>query len=93
MDLPEALKVLGLRVGFTSADLTASFRREASRSHPDQGGDPEAFDRLVQARELCASHLTRRRNRVVIVEDRSARAVLNALVRRALGRKRHSRVA
>ena len=92
MDLPEALKTLDIQLGYTHADLVSSFRRQVSRSHPDQGGDPETFDRLVQARELCASHLVRRRSRVIIVEDRSTRTVLSALVKRALRRKRHSRV-
>ncbi len=36
----------------TSRDVERSFRRLASKLHPDRGGDPESFRQLLQARAV-----------------------------------------
>jgi hypothetical protein len=41
--------VLGVAPNASLADLKLAFRRRAIETHPDQGGDPEAFRRLVAA--------------------------------------------
>jgi hypothetical protein len=51
--------LLGLGPTYTRADVMASFRRRAFELHPDQGGDPKAFDRLVEARMRALARLRR----------------------------------
>jgi hypothetical protein len=51
--------LLGLGPTYTRADVMASFRRRAFELHPDQGGDPVAFDRLVEARMRALARLRR----------------------------------
>lgn len=43
--------LLGVSPGATPEDLKAAFRKKAIAMHPDQGGDPEAFRRLLHAYE------------------------------------------
>ncbi len=53
--------VLGLQAGATIAQVRAAFRRLSLIHHPDQGGDPEAFKRLLAARDsLLGSTPTKR---------------------------------
>jgi hypothetical protein len=51
--------LLGLGPTYTRADVMASFRRRAFELHPDKGGDPKAFDRLVEARMRALARLRR----------------------------------
>jgi hypothetical protein len=51
--------LLGLGPTYTRADVMASFRRRAFEHHPDRGGDPKAFDRLVEARTRALARLRR----------------------------------
>lgn len=41
--------VLGIQPGATRAEIKAAFRQKAKTSHPDHGGDPEEFKRLMAA--------------------------------------------
>ena len=41
--------VLGVEPGVTEAELKLAFRRRAVETHPDQGGDPESFRRVLAA--------------------------------------------
>ena len=43
--------VLGLKAGATVAQVRAAFRRLSLIHHPDQGGDPEVFKRILAARD------------------------------------------
>lgn len=55
MDPIEARRVLGVPTDAGVDEVEASFRRAARVAHPDLGGDPAAFRRLVEARaELCS---------------------------------------
>lgn len=46
----EEADLLGLGPSFTRADVMSSFRRRAFELHPDRGGDPKTFGRLIEAR-------------------------------------------
>jgi hypothetical protein len=43
--------VLGLGAKFTREDVMRAFRQQAQKYHPDKGGDPDIFRRLVEARD------------------------------------------
>jgi hypothetical protein len=43
--------LLGLKAPWTRADVMTAFRREAQKHHPDRGGDPAMFRRLIEARD------------------------------------------
>ena len=51
--------LLGLGPTYTRADVMASFRRRAFELHPDNGGDPRAFGRLVDARTRALARIRR----------------------------------
>jgi len=42
--------LFGLRATYTRAEVMRAFRRHAQRYHPDKGGDPAMFHRLVEAK-------------------------------------------
>jgi hypothetical protein len=48
---PSIWDVLGVKPGVTADDLKLAFRRKALTTHPDQGGEPEAFRQLLRAYE------------------------------------------
>jgi hypothetical protein len=50
-----------LRLGptYTRADVMSSFRRRAFELHPDKGGDPKGFGRLVDARTRALARIRR----------------------------------
>lgn len=48
----EALHELGLDRGATAAEAHESWRQLAKVHHPDRGGDPAAFRRISEARDL-----------------------------------------
>ena len=41
--------MLGLKPGFTAADLNCAYRKAAHRHHPDKGGDAEKFKEISAA--------------------------------------------
>ena len=45
----EYYDVLGVEPGCTEAELKKAFRKQALRSHPDKGGDPEVFKAVNEA--------------------------------------------
>jgi hypothetical protein len=51
------LRVLGLQPGAKWADVKRAFRQKSLRCHPDQGGDPEEFKKLVAARDKLEAQL------------------------------------
>lgn len=53
LDPREALVELGLVAGATAQDVAREFRRRALATHPDHGGDPEHFKRLVRVRDAA----------------------------------------
>jgi hypothetical protein len=42
-------QLLGVAPDAGEAELKAAYRRRALETHPDQGGDPEAFQRVIRA--------------------------------------------
>jgi hypothetical protein len=48
---PSIWQILGTSPTATEAELRLAFRKRAMETHPDQGGDAEAFRRLLQAYE------------------------------------------
>lgn len=61
----EFYSVLGLETDSpTAEEVKAAFREKAKKMHPDQGGDPEEFQKLKQAYDilsnpLCSEHYRR----------------------------------
>jgi hypothetical protein len=46
----------GLATGYTRRDVEIAFRRLASKAHPDVGGTQEAFQTLVEKRDLLLNN-------------------------------------
>jgi hypothetical protein len=82
MQRRDARAVLGLSAGHSHADVEAAFRRGARQHHPDRGGDPAAFELLVEARRTLLSPPGH--PKVVITDDRNR---LNRLLGRLRRRK------
>lgn len=59
--LISAWEHLGLAKGASLAEVKAAFRQRALLSHPDHGGDPDAFRALHAAYERLVERLTRAR--------------------------------
>jgi hypothetical protein len=57
MPLDQARQLLGVGVDYTKADVVKAFRKAAMKAHPDQGGTPEMFRLLVEARDRLLSTL------------------------------------
>jgi hypothetical protein len=76
MRYDEARRLLGVPAGASVADVGRAFRRRARETHPDSGGDSEAFRRLVAARLLLAGVHPRPR---LVVRRSRARRLLRAL--------------
>jgi hypothetical protein len=51
VSLGEHGELLGLGAEFTRDDVMSAFREKAHEHHPDKGGDPAIFRRLVEARD------------------------------------------
>lgn len=61
LGIREARRLLGLEsTDVTVREVRRCFRRRSMELHPDQGGSPEAFRRLVDARETLEAWLSRR---------------------------------
>lgn len=85
----EARGLLGVRPGAGPREVNRRFREQIRRHHPDTGGDPELFRRLVVARTA----LTERPDRppLIVIPDqpwwrRLLRALLVHAKRRRAGR-------
>ena len=50
-----AIEALGLSGPYSHADVVAAFRRKAHDCHPDKGGSPADFQRLVAAKDRALS--------------------------------------
>jgi hypothetical protein len=57
MPLEEARLLLGVPVNYTREDVISAFRRAAKKAHPDAGGAPEMFQKLVEARDRLLKSL------------------------------------
>ncbi|MBI3992683.1 MAG: J domain-containing protein [Candidatus Lambdaproteobacteria bacterium] len=58
LELGEALKLLELDMATASSELLRkAFRRLSKQTHPDRGGDPEAFRRVIAAKDVVATWL------------------------------------
>ena len=44
-------ELLGLNAEYTRDDVMRAFREQAQKHHPDKGGDPAIFRRLVEAKD------------------------------------------
>ena len=53
MDGSAARAVLGVAPGTSRAHIDIAFRRLAKVAHPDRGGSPAAFRRLLEARQVA----------------------------------------
>jgi hypothetical protein len=51
MTMAEARAVLKCR-GINEDEIMLAFRRRSKETHPDAGGDPAAFQRVVEAKQL-----------------------------------------
>ena len=51
-------KMLGLTPSATWEEIERAYRNKAKVHHPDHGGDPERFHRLVEAVEVLRLHQT-----------------------------------
>ncbi|MDQ0559760.1 curved DNA-binding protein CbpA [Rhizobium mesoamericanum] len=53
-------EILGVRRDATDDQVKAAYRRRAKATHPDSGGDPEAFSRVQKAYELLLDPVRRK---------------------------------
>lgn len=53
-------EILGVRRDATDDQVKAAYRRRAKTTHPDSGGDPEAFSRVQKAYELLLDPVRRK---------------------------------
>lgn len=60
-EVREALRVLGLKLGATWADVRRAYHQRAHQTHPDKGGTEEAFRVVRDAYEVLARHFGERR--------------------------------
>ena len=54
--LSKARRLLDVTPQHTRTQIIKAFREKAHACHPDKGGNGEAFQRLVAARELLLRH-------------------------------------
>ncbi len=52
---PDHYATLGLTWGALGKEVTTAYRQKALKAHPDKGGDPEAFKRLLTAYETLSN--------------------------------------
>lgn len=77
----QAREILGLPPVYQTAELEAAFRRQARRTHPDNGGDADAFEAVTEAHRVLGLGRTPAGN-VVFVDDRGRLARLARKLRR-----------
>lgn len=53
-------EILGVRRDATDDQVKAAYRRRAKATHPDSGGDPDAFSRVQKAYELLLDPVRRK---------------------------------
>jgi len=58
-----AWSVLGLSPGASLADVRRAFQRRALETHPDQGGEAEAFQKVQRAYEKLVDRLAQKAKR------------------------------
>lgn len=51
-EIQQAMRILGLKPGFTKAELRSRRKKLAKRFHPDVGGDPDYLKRINAAYDL-----------------------------------------
>jgi hypothetical protein len=89
-----AARLLGVPADAGAPAVEAAFRRLARSRHPDRGGDPAAFRRLVAARAallatvgVAATPTLGATPAVVVSRSQRQRNELRALLERRLGRR------
>lgn len=55
-ELRGSLEVLGLPVFVTFKEIRERYRELSKKLHPDQGGDREEFERLIEAYEMLKEY-------------------------------------
>lgn len=60
MNVTDPYDILGVERDAGDAQLKAAYRRRAKTSHPDSGGDSQAFDRMQKAYELLLDPVRRK---------------------------------
>lgn len=48
----DALQIMGLKEGYSDAELKGQFRRLAKKTHPDMGGNDTRFREVKEAYDL-----------------------------------------
>lgn len=51
LPLADAIALLGVSANYTREEVIKAFRKKALKAHPDHGGTPEMFRKLVEARD------------------------------------------
>lgn len=89
VDEVSARRLLGLSVEATTADIEAAFRALVMATHPDRGGDAEAFRSVVEARRaLLRPSPTRRPAPVTVIPDENPlHQLIVAVLRKLLDRR------
>jgi hypothetical protein len=62
---------LGVTRDVTESELKAAYRRKALETHPDQGGDQEAFRQVLRAYDEAQRRLKRPRARQAPLQERA----------------------
>ena len=52
----KSAELLGVDAGANRGEVTAAFRATVRKVHPDVGGNAEAFQRLVEARNVLLAN-------------------------------------
>jgi DnaJ family protein A protein 2 len=77
--------VLGVRDDATRIVIDAAFKKLSLVTHPDKGGDADAFRRLKDAHEVVSNHSSRQRY------DREKEAAKNEMKRKEAAKNEHLR--
>ncbi len=80
MTLREAYQTLGLPPEATAAQVKAAYRRLATETHPDRGGEAAAFIRVRAAYEIVAAFLGERAGADEIPVPEGLREVIDGIV-------------
>ena len=83
---------LGLAPGASADEVGRAWRALAARHHPDVGGDPERFRRLVAARDELVAVGRRAGEPVSVIARPGPAATLLRPLRRRYDRRFHPRV-
>jgi curved DNA-binding protein CbpA len=72
-------EVLGVEPGASEAEIKAAYRKQALKSHPDHGGDPERFERVSAAFRVLTDPQERARHELLVEQRRAVRESALAL--------------